>query len=70
VNYRELTRKLVALGCREIPRRGGGSHRKWIKPASGKGTVIPDWGNRDLKQGTIKGILQQLGIDRKDFEKV
>ena len=70
MNYKELTKRLRALGCYEIPRRSGGSHRKWIKRASGKGTVIPDWGNRDLKQGTIKGILQQLGIDRKDFEKV
>ncbi len=70
MNYKELTKKLRVLGCHEIPRRGGGSHRKWINPASGKGTVIPDWGNRDLKLGTIKGILKQLGIDQNDFEKV
>jgi hypothetical protein len=25
-------------------------------PQCGGGTVIPDWGNRDLKQGTIRGI--------------
>jgi hypothetical protein len=24
--------------------------------------VIPDWGNKDLKQGTIRAILRQLGI--------
>jgi predicted RNA binding protein YcfA (HicA-like mRNA interferase family) len=69
MNYKELTRKLRALGCQEIPRRGGGSHRKWFNPASGKGTVVPDWGSKDLKQGTIRGILKQLGIDMNDFEK-
>jgi hypothetical protein len=37
--------------------------------ASGKGTVVPDWGNKDLKRGIIRGILKQLGIDIKDFEK-
>jgi predicted RNA binding protein YcfA (HicA-like mRNA interferase family) len=68
MNYKELTRKLRALGCQEIPRRGGGSHRKWINPASGEGTVVPDWGNKDLKQGTIRGILKQLGIAMNDFE--
>jgi predicted RNA binding protein YcfA (HicA-like mRNA interferase family) len=70
MNYKELTRKLRALGCNEIPRRGGGSHRKWINPAFERGTVIPDWGNRDLKQGTIRAILKQLGIDSDAFEKI
>jgi predicted RNA binding protein YcfA (HicA-like mRNA interferase family) len=69
MNYKELTRKLRVLGCNEIPRRGGGSHRKWLNPATGRGAVIPDWGNRDLKQGTIRGILKQLSIDFDDFEK-
>ena len=70
MNYKGLTKKLRALGCHEIPRRGGGSHRKWINPVLGKGTVIPDWGNRDLKQGTIRGVLKQLSIDFDDFEKI
>jgi len=69
VNYKEITRKLRALGCREIPRRGRGSHRKWVNPAMERGTVIPDWGSKDLKKGTIKGILKQLAINPDDFEK-
>lgn len=68
MKYREISRKLVSLGCQELPRRGGGSHRKWFNPASGKITSIPDWGNRDLKIGTVRAALRQLGIDRKDFE--
>jgi predicted RNA binding protein YcfA (HicA-like mRNA interferase family) len=70
MNYKDLARKLRSLGCNEIARRGGGSHRKWLNPATGKGTIIPDWGSKDLKQGTIKGILKQLGIDRDNFGKV
>jgi mRNA interferase HicA len=69
VNYREFARRLESSGCKEIPRKGAGSHRKWINPASGKGTVVPDWGHKDLKEGTIRGILKQLGIDIHDFEK-
>jgi len=69
MNYRELTKRLRTLGCHEIPRRGGGAHRKWLNPATGKGTVIPDWGNKDLKQGTVRGILKQLGIDLESFGK-
>jgi hypothetical protein len=36
--YREAARKLAALGCREVPRRGGGSHRKWQNPATNRST--------------------------------
>ncbi len=30
--YREAARKLNALGCQEVPRRGRGAHRKWTNP--------------------------------------
>lgn len=30
MKYRDVTRKLKTLGCEELPRRGGGSHRKWF----------------------------------------
>lgn len=70
MKYRELTKKLQALGCHEIPRRGGGSHRKWLNPTLGKGTVIPDWGNKDIKDGTVRAILKQLGISIGDFGRI
>jgi predicted RNA binding protein YcfA (HicA-like mRNA interferase family) len=70
VRYRELAKKLRILGCQEIKRRGKGSHRKWINPISGKGTVIPTWGGKDLKEGTLKAILKQLEIDSKQWEKI
>jgi predicted RNA binding protein YcfA (HicA-like mRNA interferase family) len=69
MTYKDLTRKLKILGCHEIPRRGGGSHRKWMNPSCGRATTVPEWGSRDLKEGTIKAILRQLGIDRDAFER-
>jgi mRNA interferase HicA len=68
MTYREAARKLILLGCREIPRRGGGSHRKWINPAANKSTVVPDWGGRDLKTGTLRAAIRQLGIQWTDFD--
>ncbi|MBF0371422.1 MAG: type II toxin-antitoxin system HicA family toxin [Magnetococcales bacterium] len=65
--YREVIRKLKALGCRELPRRGGGSHRKWFNPATDKITSIPDWGGKDLKLGTLRTLVRQLGINWSDF---
>ena len=68
MTYREVARKLAVLGCSEIPRKGGGSHRKWQNPATTRSTVVPDWGGRDLKLGTVRSAVRQLGIDWADFD--
>lgn len=65
---REAARKLSALGCVYLPRKGDGSHRKWRNPATSRSAVLPDWGSRDLKSGTLRGVVRQLGIDWTDFE--
>ena len=70
MNYREAANKLKRLGCEELPRRGKGSHRKWHNPATSRATVLPDWGSKDLKLGTLRAAVRQLGLDWKDFEKI
>ena len=67
MKYREVVKKLSVLGCQERVRKGGGSHRKWINPSSQQATIIPDWGNRDLKLGTVRAAVRQLGIDWQRF---
>ena len=67
MTYREVARKLGHLGCREVPRRGGGSHRKWLNPANNRSTVVPDWGGRDLKLGTVRAAVRQLGLEWDQF---
>lgn len=68
MRYRDVVRKLKALGCRELPRRSGGSHRKWFNPATQRVSSLPDWGGRDLKIGTVRAAARQLGIEWKDFD--
>ena len=67
MRYRDVARKLSALGCREIPRTGDGSHRKWLNPAANRSTVVPDWGGKDLKLGTVRAGVRQLGLDLETF---
>ncbi|MCP4215251.1 MAG: type II toxin-antitoxin system HicA family toxin [bacterium] len=67
MKYREIAGILKKMGCEEIPRRRGGSHRKWLNKAKGRGTVIPDHGSKDLKIGTVKAIIKQLGLDWHEF---
>ncbi len=68
MTYREVERKLRRLGCQEIPRPSGGSHRKWMNPAIGQAASGPDWGAKDLKLNTIRGVVRQLGLDWQAFE--
>jgi predicted RNA binding protein YcfA (HicA-like mRNA interferase family) len=68
MTYRDAARKLAALGCREVPRRGRGAHRKWTNPATNRSTVLPDHGGRDLKLGTLRAAVRQLGLDWDAFQ--
>jgi predicted RNA binding protein YcfA (HicA-like mRNA interferase family) len=67
MTYREVVQRLRQLGCTELPRRGGGSHRKWYNPATERVTVIPDWGGSDLRNGTLRAVVKQLGLSWQEF---
>ena len=67
MKYREAFKKLKALGCEELPRRGAGSHRIWHNPANKHIAPIPDWGAKDIKLGTLRAVSRQLGLDWEDF---
>jgi mRNA interferase HicA len=69
MRYREVARKLRLLGCEELPRQGGGSHRKWYNPGTDKISPIPDWGSKDLKVGTLRAIVRQLGLGWDEFNR-
>ena len=69
MTYREVARKFGLLGCHELPRSGGGSHRKWHNPAADRTTVVPDWGGDDLKLGTIRAAVRHLGLAWDEFQK-
>lgn len=67
MKYREASKKLKALGCTELARRGTGSHPVWHNPQTGKIAPLPDWGSKDLKLGTLRAVIRQLGLDWQEF---
>ncbi len=69
MKYREVARKLKALNCEELPRRGKGLHRVWHNLISGQIAPVPDWGSKDLKIGTLRAIIRQLGLEWDEFQK-
>ena len=69
MKYREVEKRLRKLGCVEISRRGGGSHRKWHNPTLNAKAIVPDWGSKDLKTGTLRSAVKDLGFDWEEFKK-
>jgi len=68
MKYGDLAKRLRDLGC-EFVRNGAGSHRIWWNPANEQYTTIPDWGSKDLKTGTLRSILADLGLTLADIQK-
>jgi len=67
LKYRDLARKLKMMNC--LPERyAKGSHEIWLNVKNGARTTIPNWGSKDLKPGTISGILRDLGIRKEEFD--
>ena len=60
---REAARTLRRLGCEDLPRRSGGSHRTWRTRYTGSWATLPDWGDRTLKLGTLREAVCALGLD-------
>ncbi len=67
MRYRDLIRKLRKLGC-EFERQGRRSHEIWVKLGTELEGTVPDWGSKDLKLGTVRKILRDLQIDRRDVD--
>ncbi|MEW5718777.1 MAG: type II toxin-antitoxin system HicA family toxin [Chloroflexota bacterium] len=68
MNYAELTQCLRELGC-EFRRAAKGSHELWWHPIRKRYTAIPHHGARDIKIGTLKKILRDLGIGTDEWNR-
>jgi predicted RNA binding protein YcfA (HicA-like mRNA interferase family) len=72
--------KLPAVRARDVARvaqllgfvfdRQRGSHAVYYRPLDRKRVVIPMHAGKDLKQGTLRGIIADLGINVEEFAKL
>ncbi|MBI4478458.1 MAG: type II toxin-antitoxin system HicA family toxin [Acidobacteria bacterium] len=59
--YREVVRRLRAFGF-AFDRHGPGSHEVWRHAATGRKVTVPHH-TGDMKEGTLRAILREAGID-------
>ena len=68
MTYRELVRKLRTAGF-EFDRSAAGSHEIWYNPNSRMRTTVPNHPG-DIPTGTLRAIIRQSGLSKREFEKL
>ncbi len=63
--YRDVAQRLRAFGY-VFDRPGPGSHEIWRNTQTGRKVTLPHHPG-DMKEGTLRAILRETGIDVDDF---
>ena len=69
LKYEEVVKKLKKLGFR-FYREGRGSHQLWVRDTDGKVIPLPKRKGKDLKKGTLRAIIREIGISPEEFMKI
>lgn len=67
ISYRLLIKKARRVGF-QFRRNTGGTHEIWWNERTRKTCVIPH--HHDIKPGTLKSIIKQMGISEADFTRL
>jgi predicted RNA binding protein YcfA (HicA-like mRNA interferase family) len=64
LKYEEVAAKMKRLGFRLLP-QGKGSHEIWVRDSDGKTVPVPKHLGRDMKKGTLRAIIREMGVSGK-----
>ena len=65
LSYQDIVRRLRQLGFR-LYRQGKGSHELWVRDADGIVVPVPHH-SRDVRKGTVRAIIRELGLTVEEF---
>lgn len=65
LKYREVIKKARKAGF-VFRRNTGGTHEIWWNEVKKKTCVIPH--HHEIKAGTVKSIIKQMGLTQKEFD--
>jgi len=66
LSYRELTRRLRKYGFR-FYRHGKGSHELWVRDTDGKVVPVPHHRGKNIRKGTVRAIIREVGVSLTEF---
>jgi predicted RNA binding protein YcfA (HicA-like mRNA interferase family) len=65
IRAREVARVAQSMGF--VFDRQRGSHAVYYRGSDGRRLVIPMHGSKDLKPGTVRGIINDMGLTVEEF---
>ena len=65
IRAREVVRVAESLGF--VFDRQRGSHAVYYRASDGRRVVVPMHGSKDLKPGTLRAIINDMGLSVEDF---
>ncbi len=65
LKYREVIKKARKAGF-GFRRNTGGTHEIWWNESKNRTCVIPH--HHEIKAGTVKNIIKQMGLTQKEFD--
>ncbi len=66
LRYTDVIKKVKKAGF--VFRRSTGSHEIWWSDKTNKTCVVPH--HIEVAPGTLKNIINQMGIDKREFDKL
>ena len=67
LSYREVIKKARKAGF-SFRRTTGGTHEIWWNEQKRKTCVIPH--HKEIKSGTLRSIIKQMGLSEEEFNKL
>jgi len=66
LSYEEVTRRLRKLGFR-FYRQGKGSLELWVRDRDGRVVPVPHYRGKNVRKGTVRAIIREVGISVAEF---
>lgn len=68
LSYQDIVKRLKKLGFR-FYRQGKGSHELWVRDNDGKVIPVPHHRGKNIRKGTVKAIINEIGLSVDEFMK-
>ncbi|MEW5843677.1 MAG: type II toxin-antitoxin system HicA family toxin [Bacteroidota bacterium] len=61
LSYQDIIKRIKKFGFR-FYRQGKGSHELWVRDEDGKVIPVPHHKGKSIRKGTVKAIIQEIGV--------
>lgn len=69
LSYHDIIRRLRKLGFR-FYRPGKAPHEVWVRDEDGRVIPVPHYKSKNIRKGTVKAIIREIGIGVDEFFKL